>query len=315
MAKLGLYINPAADTPALSIVEQARVGERQGFDSVWLGDHLIDYRGEPYVPEGPPDSFTLMTAIGAVTSRIRLGWGTLNPSFRNPALLAKMVATLDQLTRGRVICSLGAGWLQAEYDAYGIPFIADHDERIAQEREVAMLLKLLWTTPAPEPVTFEGDFVRVRDLAFNPAPYQKPHPPILIGGDSELTLSLAKELGDGWVSLTRGQLDVVRELRAAPDWPSRPMTVARLSHVLVADTRDAVIPDAKRAHATIAGTYLDPPGGFEEFLAREPIGTPDECLEKLAAYDAAGIDTHLATFETDEQQARVGQLLLPLLGS
>ena len=149
----------------------------------------------------------------------------LNPSFRNPAVLAKMLATLDQITEGRVICSLGAGWLKPEYEAYDVPFIDDHDERIAHEREVVQLLKQLWTHPAPERVTFEGDYVRVRDLAFNPVPYQRPHPPIWIGGDSEATVALALELGDGWVPLMRGQPDIVRELRADPSWPDRPMSV------------------------------------------------------------------------------------------
>ena len=112
VAEIGVFINPAAATTAGVILEQARAADRQGFDSVWLGDHLIDYHGDPYVEEGPLESFTLMTAIGAVTSRIRLAWGMLNPSFRNPAVLAKMLATLDQITEGRVICSLGAGWLK-----------------------------------------------------------------------------------------------------------------------------------------------------------------------------------------------------------
>ena len=110
MAKVGVFINPEPQTPVSTILGQARAADRQGFESIWLGDHLIDYR-DRVAPEGPPDSFTLMTAIGAQTSRIRLAWGMLNPSFRNPALLAKMLATLDQITGGRVICSLGAGWL------------------------------------------------------------------------------------------------------------------------------------------------------------------------------------------------------------
>ena len=93
----------------------------------------------------------------------------LNPSFRNPAVLAKMLATLDQITHGRVICTLGAGWFQDEYTAYDVPFLEDHDERIAQEREVAQLLVQLWTHPAPQRTTFEGRYVRVRDLAFNPS--------------------------------------------------------------------------------------------------------------------------------------------------
>src|SRR5919201_571848 len=147
MARIGVYINPEPQTPVAQILDQARTADRQGFDSVWLGDHLIDYRGR-VVPEGPPDSFTLMTAIGAVTTRIRLAWGMLNPSFRNPAVLAKMLATLDQVTSGRVICSLGAGWLKPEYEAYDVPFLDDHAERIAHEREVVQLLKELWTHPA-----------------------------------------------------------------------------------------------------------------------------------------------------------------------
>jgi alkanesulfonate monooxygenase SsuD/methylene tetrahydromethanopterin reductase-like flavin-dependent oxidoreductase (luciferase family) len=135
VAKIGVFVNPEPQTPVAEIIEQGRTADRQGFDSVWLGDHLIDYRGR-VTPDGPPDSFTVMTAIGAVTERIRLAWGMLNPSFRNPALLAKMLATLDHVTQGRVICSLGAGWLKPEYEAYDVPFVEDHDERIAHEREV-----------------------------------------------------------------------------------------------------------------------------------------------------------------------------------
>ena len=98
----------------------------------------------------------------------------------------EMLTTLDQLTSGRVICSIGAGWLKPEYVAYDVPFVDDHDERIAHEREVVLLLKELWTHPAPERVTFEGKHVRARELAFNPAPFQKPHPPIWIPGSGSL---------------------------------------------------------------------------------------------------------------------------------
>jgi alkanesulfonate monooxygenase SsuD/methylene tetrahydromethanopterin reductase-like flavin-dependent oxidoreductase (luciferase family) len=314
VAEIGVFINPAAATTAAEILDQARAADRQGFASVWLGDHLIDYRGEPFVEEGPLESFTLMTAIGAVTSRIRLAWGMLNPSFRNPAVLAKMLATLDHITDGRVICSLGAGWLKPEYEAYDVPFVEDHGERIAHEREVVLLLKELWTRPAPERVTFEGRYVRVRDLAFNPAPRQRPHPPIWIGGDSEATVALALELGDGWVPLLRGQPDIVRELRADPAWPDRPMTVVRLTRLLVGETLDEVLPEAEEAYEIVRTTAtLQPPPTFDEFLASEVIGTPDDCLERLAEMEAAGIGHHLVTFETADQQERAARLLLPEL--
>jgi alkanesulfonate monooxygenase SsuD/methylene tetrahydromethanopterin reductase-like flavin-dependent oxidoreductase (luciferase family) len=314
VSKIGVFINPEADTAIGAIVAQAQAADRQGFDSVWLGDHLIDYRGEPHIAEGPPDSFTVMVAIGALTTRVRLAWGMLNPSFRNPAVLAKMLATLDQLTRGRVICTLGAGWLQAEYDAYGLPFVDGHNERIAQEREVVQLMKELWTHPAPERVTYEGTYVQARELPFNPAPFQKPHPPIWIGGDSEPTVALVKELADGWVPLSRGQPDLVRELLATPDWPSRPMTVVRLTTIIVAETREAALPEAERAYEKVRSTAtLTAPTTFEDFLEREVIGTPAEALETIRELEAAGIDYLLAAFETAEQQERAALLLLPLL--
>lgn len=314
MAEIGVYINPAASTTAQEILDQARTADRQGFYSVWLGDHLIDYRGEPFVKDGPLESYTLMTAIGAVTSRIRLAWGMLNPSFRNPAVLAKMLATLDQITEGRVICSLGAGWLKPEYEAYDIAFIDDHEERIAHEREVVQLLKRLWTHPAPERVTFEGEYVHVRDLAFNPVPHQRPHPPIWIGGDSDATVQLALDLADGWVPLMRGQPDIVRELRSQPSWPDRPMAVVRLTRLLVAETFDEVRPEAEEAYEIVRNTAtLQPPPTFEEFLASEIIGTPDDCLQRIAEMEEVGIDHHLVTFETADQQERAARLVLPHL--
>jgi alkanesulfonate monooxygenase SsuD/methylene tetrahydromethanopterin reductase-like flavin-dependent oxidoreductase (luciferase family) len=312
MARIGVFINPEPTMSAAAILEQAQTADRQGFDSVWLGDHLIDYRGR-IAPEGPLDSFTLMTAIGATTSRIRLGWGMLNPSFRNPAHLAKMLATLDQLTEGRVICSLGAGWLKPEYEAYDVPFLDDHDERIAHEHEVVQLLKELWTHPAPERVTFEGRYVRARELSFNPAPYQQPHPPICIGGDSDATFALATELGDGWVPLMRGQPDIVRELRAGPDWPDRPLAVVRLTRLIVGEDEAVVRAEAEAAYEIVRNTAtLQPPPSFEEFQANEIIGSPEECLARIEGMEQAGIGYHLVTFESDQQE-RAARLLLPRL--
>jgi len=313
VANVGVFINPEPATPASAILDQARSADAQGFHSVWLGDHLIDYRGR-HVAEGPLESFTLMTAIGASTSRVRLAWGMLNPSFRNPALLAKMLASLDQITRGRVICSLGAGWLKPEYEQYDVPFVDDHDERIAHEREVATLLKLLWTTPAPERTTFEGDYVRVRDLAFNPAPYQRPHPPLWIGGDSEATLALALDLADGWVPLKRGQPDQIREVRASPSWPERPFSVVRLTRLIVSERESEVRAEAEAAYEIVRTTAtLEPPPTFDEFVDGEVIGSPEECLRRIEEMEEAGIDHHLVTFESADQQDRAARLLLPRL--
>src|SRR4051812_12502075 len=116
--KIGLLLHP--DRGIDAVFEEAKAADRQGFDSVWVYDHLMDISGR-HPPDGPLDSFTLLAAIGGATTRVRLAWAMLNLSFRKPAVLAKMLATLDQITKGRVIASVGAGWFKEEYEAYDVP--------------------------------------------------------------------------------------------------------------------------------------------------------------------------------------------------
>jgi FMNH2-dependent dimethyl sulfone monooxygenase len=308
--KLGLLLHPERGTDAL--FAEARAADRQGYDSIWLFDHLMEWRGNPG-PLYPMDSFTLMTALGAATSRIRLAWAMLNPSYRAPAVLAKMLATLDQLTQGRVICTIGAGWFKEEYDAYGLTFIDDHDERIAQAREALQLFKEVWTHPAPARVTFEGRHVSVRDLAFAPAPYQQPHPPIWFGGDSEASQSLVRELADGWVML-RTTPESVAAAIAGPDWPRRPMTLVRSSRIVIGDTRA----EALRVVATLIDQSQGaqaPTTSIDDFVARSIVGTRDECLQQIAAIESTGVNYLRLAFDDAEQQERVAQSLIPALNA
>jgi FMNH2-dependent dimethyl sulfone monooxygenase len=304
--KLGVQLR--GERGAAYVLDQARQADEQGFDSVWLFDHLMGFRGVD-VPDEPLDSFTLMTAVGAVTARVRLAWAMLNPSFRNPAVLAKMVATLDVITNGRVICTLGAGWFEDEYRAYDIPFLADHEDRIAHEREVALLCKELWTRPAPDRVTFEGRFVRARELPFNPRPVQQPHPPIWIGGDSDGTLALVKELADGWVMLRSGNPETLSRVLSAPDWPTRPMTVARTAQVFVGPTRTEAVAEATRAfEAGEAG----PAASLEALLQSAIIGSPDECVARIEEMGRWGINYLRVGFTSIDQQAMFARTVLPL---
>ena len=293
------------------VLREAQQADDQGFDSVWLFDHLMGFRGSQS-PDEPLDSFTLMTAEGARTTRVRLAWAMLNPSFRNPAVLAKMLATLDVITGGRVICTLGAGWFEEEYRAYDLPFHEDHDERIAHEREVVLLLKELWTHPAPERVTFEGRYVRAHDLPFNPAPVQRPHPPIWIGGDSERTLGLVKELADGWVMLRSGNPETLAKVLGAPDWPVRPMAVARTAQVYVAATREEAEADARRAfEAGLAGTAQS----AEALLQSGVIGTPAECVAHFEEMASWGLNYLRVGFADEERQERFATQVFPLIRS
>src|SRR3954466_6775195 len=128
--KVGLHLHPERGVD--TVLAEARAADEQGYDSVWLADHLMR---EPKDPDGGLDSFTLMTAIAAQTRNVRLAWGALNPSFRRPAILAKMLATLDRISHGRVICTIGAGSDRSEYAPYELEWIEDHDARIAYGRE------------------------------------------------------------------------------------------------------------------------------------------------------------------------------------
>jgi alkanesulfonate monooxygenase SsuD/methylene tetrahydromethanopterin reductase-like flavin-dependent oxidoreductase (luciferase family) len=303
--KIGMLLHPERGVDA--VIDEACSADRQGFDSVWLFDHLMDFRGS-HGPDGPLDSFVLMTAIGAVTRRTRLAWAMLNPSFDYPAVLAKRLATLDHITHGRVICTVGAGWFKEEYQAYNIPLLDDHDERIAHEREVILLFKELWTRPAPEKVTFEGKYVRCSELQFNPAPVQRPHPPIWVGGDSPATLQLVKEQADGWVMLSSGNPETLGRVLGEADWPRRPMTLVRNAWISVAESESAAFEQASQAFSNggIRGT-------FEDFVRNNVIGTPDQCLERLREIESWGINYIRAAFAGASQQEAAARMLLPLL--
>ena len=308
--KIGIQLH--ADRGVDAVIEEARRADAQGFDSIWLSDHLMSPSGQDS-PEGPLDYFVLMTALGAVTQRVRLAWGMLNVSFRPPAVLAKMLSTLDQITHGRVIATLGSGWFKEEYIAYDLPLIDDHDERAEYAREVVALLKELWTHPTPERVTFEGRYLHVRNLPFNPAPFQKPHPPIWFGGDSDATLETVKQLCDGWVPLRTANREALSQVMAAPDWPKRPMTIAKSVRIFVAETYDAAIEEARRDYESPPLRRTPPPESFEAFVAREVVGTPEQCLARIAEIESWGVNYLRVNFRSEAAQERVARLLLPRL--
>lgn len=311
MVKLGILLHPERGVDA--VFEEARQADQQGFDSIWLGDHIV---GHGYTgADGPLDSLTLMTALGVVTTRTRLAWSILNPNFRYPAMLAKVLATLDQITKGRVICSLGSGSVPAEHKAYNIPIVEEHDARVHHSREVVQLLKELWTHPAPEKVTFMGRYVKTEDLAFAPEPYQKPHPPIWLGGESDATIQNVIDLADGWVMLTRGGADRLSQVLARPDWPKRPMTIVRVIRMFVAEDGDTAVAEAKASFERDPVGKGGPAATLDDFIQREIVGTPDDCLRRIAELEAGGANYLRINFDTLQQQERAACLVLPRLAN
>jgi len=164
--------------------------EALGFDSIWIYDHFITF---PATTKACLESWTTLSALAALTRNVGLGQLVTCNSYRYPSVLAKIGATLDVISNGRLNFGIGAGWYKLEYDAYGIPYPKD-SVRIAQLREAVQIIKKMWTEDEP---SFHGQYYTIEKAISNPKPVQKPHPPILIGGEGrKLTLRVVAELAD-----------------------------------------------------------------------------------------------------------------------
>jgi probable F420-dependent oxidoreductase len=186
LPNFGQQISPEA------ITKVAQRAEALEFDSVWVSDHIVipkQYSG--IFSENIYEPLTVLTYVAGVTKTIKLGTSVIIVPYRNPLHVAKAVATLDVLSKGRVIFGAGAGWMAEEFKALGVSFA----ERGKISDEYIRILKAVWTSAAPE---FHGDYFNFSDLAFLPQPVQKPHPPIWVGGASPRSMRRAAELGNGW---------------------------------------------------------------------------------------------------------------------
>ena len=180
------------------IREVALRAEELGYDSVWLNDHFFTSRlFHPLPPPTAPfyESWVTLSALAALTRRVRIGTLCSNVSFRNPALLAKMAACLDVISGGRLELGLGAGWFEDEHTAYGFAF-PDMARRAQQLTEAVDIIKRMW---AEETVTFDGRWFRTENAYCSPKPLQSPRPPITIGARGSRTmLRVAARCADRW---------------------------------------------------------------------------------------------------------------------
>jgi len=171
--------------------------ERLGFDSLWLNDHIY---GVPLPSIPILEAWTTLSAVGAVTNRVELGTLVTPVGFRNPALLAKMAATLDNISAGRVIVGLGVGWFKDEFTGYGFDFPSTR-ARLEQLDEAAQVMRLLWTQ---EQASFTGKHFRLEQTYCEPKPVRRP--PLLIGGAGEkVLLRLVAQHADIWNNLAVSQ--------------------------------------------------------------------------------------------------------------
>jgi probable F420-dependent oxidoreductase len=170
------------------LVSIARAAEEVGFDSIWVGDHLL-YRGDGRPERGPWDAWTLLSALAASTERVRLGPLVACAAFHPPGILARMAATLDEISGGRFVLGIGAGWNRTEFDAFGIAF----DQRASRFEEAFDLIRRLL---AGERVTVHGRFQGVEDAVLLPAPARRV--PVMIGSNGERLLRATLPHADAW---------------------------------------------------------------------------------------------------------------------
>ncbi len=263
------------------IQAMARRAEAVGFDSFWIPDHLLFRpKGEP--ANGPWEGWSLLAALAASTARIEIGSLVVCTGFRNPALLAKMADTLDEISGGRLILGLGAGWQQPEYDAFGYPF----DHRVSRFEEAVQIIRTLLREGQ---LDFSGRFYQVRECELRPRGPRPSGPPILIGAlqSGPRMLQLAATYADvwnGWLMSARSHPDQIPALRtvvaaACGEVGRDPSTLARSVGAMV---------DQRAPH--------DRPPRREG--APEPLtGSPAELAEALRAFAREGI-SHLQIVPT-----------------
>ncbi len=181
----GLYANRE------NMVEVSGLAEELGYDSLWVSDHVAVPKSHKVFGDAFLDPLLTLAYIASATNRIELGTSVIILPYRNPLVLAKMVSTLDTLSRGRVILGIGSGWLEEEFDALGVDF----KERGKMTDEYIEVMKELWTSESPE---YSGNYIEFSNIKFLPKPERNPHPPVWVGGESRKAMERAARYGDGW---------------------------------------------------------------------------------------------------------------------
>ena len=207
----------------------ARAAEDAGFDSLWVGEHVVlpDPRvpPSPLNPEDPIlDPVVALTFLAAHTRTVRLGTGIIILPQRNPLVLAKALASLDVLSGGRLIVGVGAGYLEPEFRALGIPF----EHRGPRTVEYLDAMRAIWSAPAP---AYEGRFAAFANVQARPRPVQQPHPPIVMGGNSPPAYRRAVLHANGWYGYAldlEATAAAIAGLRRAAERYGRPTTLGEM---------------------------------------------------------------------------------------
>lgn len=268
--KFGVFLWPIP-------LEQAQRVEELGFDSLWIGEHMLFY-----VPTF--DAITVLAAFAARTQRILLGSAVLLLPLSHPTVVAKEVASLDIISNGRIILGVGVGGeFPPEFVACGVPV----KERGRRTDEAIEVMRKLWSESG---VNHEGRFFRLQDANMQPKPVQKPGPPIWIAGRSEAAIKRAARLGDGYMPYLfsperyRDSLEKVSAFAQQQGRDPTTIETGMYQFICVADTYEEA---RQRANQDLSIRYNQP---FDRIVDRYCVlGTPDRCAERLGEYVEAGV--------------------------
>ena len=282
-----------------AVARVAALAERSGFSSVWVSDHLfLDWGkyGGPSTPQGALECWTTLSGLAAITDRVRLGSLALCNDLRNPVVVAKMAATLDRLSGGRLDLGLGAGWYEPEFRAAGIPFDSP-GTRIRRLGEAAEIVTRLLEG---EELIFKGRYYTIDGALARPGPLQEPRPPLWIGGKGDFLLKTAARVADGWNFSWIGSIATYRQRAQVADQACEaagraPEDLRRSvgAYTLVGRT-DADL--RKRFDRLVERT---PDGvltevSFEEFRRGGLIGTVGEVIDRIGHLTEAGVEEVVA---------------------
>jgi F420-dependent oxidoreductase-like protein len=290
------------------ILALARATEQAGFDAFFRSDHLLGV--DPADPAyRPSDSWTTLAGLARDTERVRLGTLVTAATFRAPALLAAIVATVDDMSGGRAELGIGTGWYEKEHAAYGLPFPAA-GERFDRLEEALEIILGLWRHPAGEGpgFSFPGTHLRVEDSRTPPRPVQRPHPPVIVGGTGlRRTPSIAARYATEFNGALATPDDLRRRIAVferACEAIGRDPGEARRS-VLVPVACGST-PDEVARRAAVLGS---------DFIRTHAVtGSPTEVGERLAALTDAGADTvylHIYDIHDLDHVALLGAEVLP----
>jgi len=268
----------------LNITKEA---ERLGYDSVWVSDHFISPGGRHYALE----AWTVLSALAPLTHKIKLGTYVLCNQFRHPSTLAKMASTLDNISKGRLELGIGAGWFRDEHTAFGFAW-NKHSTRVERLKEAIETIKKLWTE---NQVTYAGKYYQLKKATLEPKTFQKPHPPIWVGGNSNAIMKVVAEVGDGWIPVlpTPEQLaDGTSRIREGMKQVGRDQQKLRVAYggsgcALIAENEESL----KRLAEPLIRSMKKP---IEESACL--IGTPEQCIQRIEQYRKAGAQRIVAGF-------------------